>query len=161
MAVIPFSTPANISTYDRERPGLGEQLAWKVHAELLKTGQIPIVEILNRQDWPGKKEEFFSGNFGAIAFARDADYDFVFIGRLEPIRNTDTLEISTKLIETDSGITVWYGKSSAYTNRRTIQQAASALWIEDRRPDLIYSDILIDELSRCIVRGALEEQPTP
>src|SRR4051812_36516187 len=79
MAIIPFSVPANISADNSERPGLGNELAWKIHAQLLATGQIPIVEVLNRQDWPNKKEEFFTGNFGAIAMAREAGYDLLMV----------------------------------------------------------------------------------
>ena len=56
VGVIPFSVPANVAAHSNELPGLGNQLAWMVKDELLARGTMPIVEVLNRQDWPGKKE---------------------------------------------------------------------------------------------------------
>ena len=160
MGVIPFSVPANVAAYNTERPGWGSALAWKTQANLLRSAQLPIVEILNRQDWPGKKEEFFTGNFGAIANAREAGYDLALVGYLEPMRSMDSLTAYAKVIETDSGITLYYGKSMVNTYKPEVQSLQESLGLEDRNPSLSYSEDLADELADCIVKSILEEQPT-
>ncbi|MCB0340129.1 MAG: hypothetical protein KDD53_11020, partial [Bdellovibrionales bacterium] len=115
MAVIPFSVPANLSGYSDEHPSVGSKLAWKIHSLLLTTGRVPIVEVFNRQDWPGKKEEFFVGNFGAISNALEAEYDLVLIGYVEPLSTSHGMTIYSKVIDVDGGITVFYGRIDANT----------------------------------------------
>lgn len=158
LAVIPFSAPANISGFSSERPGLGNELAWKVRAELLASGQVPIVEILNRQDWPGKKEEFFMGNFGAIAVAREAGYDLVLVGHIHTPEALDRLKASTKLIEVESGITVWYGDTEVKTYAPELQSARAALWLDERRPAMLYLPRMVNRLSQCIVQAITSEE---
>ena len=34
LAIIPFSAPANLSGEDSETPGIGNELAWRLHQEL-------------------------------------------------------------------------------------------------------------------------------
>ena len=80
LGVLPFISPANLATRDDARPGLGTQIAWAVQRELLASDTFPIVQMLAREDWPGRKEEFFAGNFGSLAFARDAGFDLIMIG---------------------------------------------------------------------------------
>lgn len=160
MAIIPFSTPANL-TVPRNTAGLNNDLAWKVHAEFLTRNKIPIVEVFNREDWPGKREEFFTGNFGAISTSREAGYDLVMVGYLENTSSLDTMAAYTKLIEVESGITVWYGKTVASTSRPLLQTIESRMWLDNTRPDLLYTEPLIEELAHCIVEGiAHEEEPS-
>jgi hypothetical protein len=161
MAIIPFVTPANLAQRDNELPGLGNQLAWSVQRELLSTEVFPVVELLNRQDWPGKKEEFFTGNFGAISYSRDAGYDLVLIGYLEPQSRLDTWTIHTKLIEVDSGITLWYGTSQVSTMRKDMLEVSSTLGLTNRRPDLLYTDALLGEAAACIARDMLKDPNAP
>jgi hypothetical protein len=156
-AVIPFSVPANLSAYDAERPGLGNELAWKVQAELLHSGGLPIVEVLNRQDWPGKKEEFFTGNFGAIAQAREAGYDLLLVGYLESIRSADSLAVYTKLIESESGMTIWYGRTEISTIEPDEQRLRSFFRVEDRRPSALYLAPMVDRLSQCLAQAITSE----
>ncbi len=157
MAVIPFSVPANISYRDTERPGWGSMLAWSVQAEMLRTGIVPIVEVLNREDWPGKKEEFHTGNFGAIEMARDAGYDLVLVGYISPPRSQERITASVKIIDVDSGITVWYGDVQAVTWEKDMDWVSSTLMIDDRTPSRKYSNAMFDELSRCIAAEASRE----
>lgn len=156
LAVIPFTVPANL-TAKRNTPGLQNELAWKVHQELASKNRLPIVEVFNRQDWPQKAEEFFTGNFGAISFSREAGYDLVLVGYLENFKSLDTMVAHTKIIEVESGMTVWYGKTTAHSRRPDFNQIESRLWLEDKRPDLIYSGPLVDDLARCIVNGVTSE----
>lgn len=161
LAVIPYSTPANLSAQDVENQGMGNDLAWQVHAKLLSTGLVPIVEVFNRPDWPRKKEEFFTGNFGAIDMARQAGYDLVLVGNIEPLNSLESLTARSKLIEVESGVTVWYGTTTANTIRDDMNSLASRIWLDTRRPDLVHSDPLTHKLARCIVEAMAATEPVP
>jgi len=158
MAIIPFAVPANIAAYDNENPGVGNALAWKIQAGILQSEQIPIAEVLNRQDWPGKKEEFFTGNFGSIGLAREAGYDLVLVGYVEGIADLSTMVAFSKIIETESGMTLWYSKTTAQVSgkKRTDRILAHAR-MGERRPDILYTTELIDDLAECIVRDSMSE----
>lgn len=158
LAIIPFSVPANLSGYNNELPGTGDQLAWKIHNEWLQNATVPIVEILNRQDWPRKKEEFFTGNFGAIAMAREAGYDLVQVGLVENLRSTDALTVHSKIIEVESGITVWYATSTVVTRRPELQSAAAMTGLLDRHPSRLYTPEMIDEAAVCLIKSATSEE---
>ncbi|MBN8549306.1 MAG: hypothetical protein J0M12_08335 [Deltaproteobacteria bacterium] len=157
MAVIPFSVPANLAGKNAEIPGLGNELAWKVQEDFIGTEVFPIVEILNRQDWPGKKAEFFTGNFGAIAAARDAGYDLVFVGMLDTITSVDILGATTKLIETESGTTLWFGQTTVKSNSRAINRSLDQALLTKRNPSIIETNQLKDGLAACIVRGVVDD----
>lgn len=150
MAVIPFDAPANLAGKDNELPGIGNRLSWGVQRELLGTEVFPTVEVLNRQDWPGKKEEFFTGNFGALSFARAADYDLVLVGAIEPITRVDEYVVHTKIIDVESGITLWYGTSRVVSNRADMLAVSSSLGLTDERPDLIPTNPLLQQAAECI-----------
>lgn len=155
--VIPFVVPANLAARSAQQPGLGNQLAWSVHRELLESGVFPILEVLNREDWPRKTEEFFTGNFGALAYARDAGYDLIVVGSLEPLARVDTWKIHTKIIEVASGITLWYGTTTAYTSRADMLEVSSTLGLTDRRPDLLYSQAIREKIASCIAYDMLHD----
>lgn len=157
VAVIPFTTPANLTPRDNVAPTMGNTMAWLVQSEFLRTETFPIVEVLNRQDWPGKKDEFFTGNFGAISSARDAGYDLALVGWIEPITRLDTLTVSTKLFDLDSGITLWYGRTGVVTNRKDMEAVGAFFGLNDERPDLLYSNTLVERAARCIVNDVLNE----
>jgi hypothetical protein len=150
VGVIPFDVPANLSARSAQMPGLGNQLAWAVQRNLLATEVFPIIEIFNREDWPRKKEQFFTGNFGALQIARDAGYDIVLVGYLEPITRIDTWIVHTKVIEVDSGTTIWYGSSKVYTNRADMLEVSSFVGLTDRRPDQLWNDKLLETVAQCI-----------
>ena len=161
VAIIPFSVPANLASMGNERPGLGNELAWQVHAKLLRSGELPVVEVFNRQDWPGKKEEFFTGNFGALALAREANYDLVLVGYLDDIHDLGEMAVFGKLIEVESGITVWYGKSAVETLDPDFQHQGPWWWADKRRPDKLQRVGLTQDLAACFTRNLLSEQPIP
>jgi len=157
VAVIPFTTPANISAYSNELPGVGNLLAQQVQAEFLRLQAFPIIEVLNRQDWPGKKEEFFTGNFGALTYARDAGYDLALVGFVENVSNMDSLTVHTKLIETESGLTLWYGKTTSTTNRPDFNGFESFFFVADNIPNRPYSHELIEKNARCISEDMIKD----
>ncbi len=152
VGVIPFSVPANLANRGDQMPGLDNQFAWELQRKLLATELFPIIEGLDRQDWPGKKEEFFSGNFGALAYARDAGYDMIVVGYMEPLHRLDTWTIHTKVIEVAGGTTLWFGTSTAYTTRHDMLEVSSTLGMTDRRPDLQYVDALLETITSCVSR---------
>jgi len=153
LGVVPYAVPANLSFRSTQDPGLGFDLAREIQSELLPTGTVPIVEVFNRTDWPAKNEEFFTGSFGAIALARDAGYDLVMTGYVEPLRSLDTMAAYTKIIEVESGITVYYGKSIVTTRRPEWDDMRASLWFGKEVPNQHYIPDLVTGLSRCIVHG--------
>jgi hypothetical protein len=150
LGVVPFDTPANLAYRDDENPGIGNRIAWGVQQALLATEVFPIVEPLNRQDWPRKKEEFFAGNFGALAAARAAGYDLLLLGNIEPITRIDEYIIHSKVLDVESGITLWHGTSQVVSSRADMLAVSSSLGLTDERPDLVPTDSLIREAAECI-----------
>lgn len=161
LAIVPASVPANMSSFTNEQPGVGNELAWKIHQAVLSHHQIPIVEVLNRQEWPGKKEEFFTGNFGAIQFARDAGYDFVLVTRVEPQRSLDSATAYTKVIDVESGTTIYYGTSTASTLRDDYNDWTAPLGLSKRDPSLVYTNQIFDALAKCIAKDVMAEKTNP
>ncbi len=158
LGVIPFSVQENLAPNGPERPGIGNEIAWKLQANLLHSGDIPIVELFNRQDWPGKKEEFFTGNFGAISIAREAGFDLLLVGYLEPLTSLDSMTAYVKIIEAESGMTLYYGKTKVTTYQTELQHARGMLLLEDYRPPTVYGEILTTRLAQCIADSILNQE---
>ncbi|MEZ4753593.1 MAG: hypothetical protein R3A13_04685 [Bdellovibrionota bacterium] len=161
LAIIPFSAPATIAGSSNEMPGVGDYLVRDVHAEMLRTGEVPIVEIFNRKDWPGKKEEFFAGNYGALQMARDANYDLVMVGYVEQMQSLDSMTVHTRIMEADSGISIWYGQSTVNSSRRSNNELKSDFYIEKWTPNDISTKDITHKLARCVVEGVMESEPVP
>ena len=159
MAIIPFAVPANLAGESDELPGLGLQVAWKIQSRFMKSGEVPIVEVLNRPDWPGKKDEFFSGSFGAISMARQAGYDLLMVGYLEPINSANTFKSYTRVIDTESGITIWSGETEAKTKKNQLHNLKSTFWLEDKVPSTVYYRDMIDKLAVCIEHDVTTDPP--
>jgi hypothetical protein len=106
--------------------------------------------VLNRQDWPRKKEEFFTGNFGALSAARAAGYDLVLVGNVEPITRVDEYIVHSKVLDVESGITLWYGTSRVVTDRPDLLAVSSSLGLTDERPDFVHTDPLIKKAGECV-----------
>lgn len=157
MAIIPFSVPANLAG-GFGRIGYHEQLAHSLHQELLRCSDLPIVEIFNRQDWPGKSQEYYTGNFGALAQAREAGYDLVMVGVVESLLPNRGLTISSKVIDVDGGITLWYGRTVIDHYTPDFRHVANVLELTERRPDLMYIQSMTDEAVRCTVRELVGPQ---
>ena len=161
MAIIPFSVPANLTGFNDDRPSFGNRLAWMLQSEMLSTGIVPIVEVMNREDWPSKKAEFFTGNFVAIDMARDAGYDLAMVGFLNPISDLERISAEVKIIDVESGVTVWYGSVTAITWQQDMQKSAAYVGLEARKPNLIYSKEIFTRLARCIAEEATSDRVIP
>jgi hypothetical protein len=161
LAVVPFSVPANLASTGSEFPGVGNTLASKVQADLLASGAVPMVEVLNRVDWPGKKDEFFTGNFGALSLAREAGYDLVLVGFLERMTKLSVMSAHTKLIDVESGVTIWYGQSTVdnlsphYQRGQPWWLLGTFWWHGREEPSNLELEPLQKDLARCIVQGVL------
>ncbi len=161
VGILPFSVPANLSGQSDEVPGLGNEIAWRVKEQLLSTGILPIVEVLSRHAWPGRRAEFHTGNFEAIEMARHAGYDLVFLGNIERLSSLDSLTAQGKLVETESGMTVWSGTSTASTNRHNRESIRPHAFFIKREPNKVYTRLLADELAMCIRKNMMSEEVMP
>ncbi len=112
IGILPFSVPANLTATQAFPEGLPLEIARTLQAQLLDFEELPIVEVLPREDWPGKRDEFSTGNHSAITMARNAGFDFVIVGMLEPLQSLNSATINSKIIDTDNGVTLWYGRIS-------------------------------------------------
>jgi hypothetical protein len=157
MAIIPFSPPANLAYRGPEVPGLGNLLASQIHSELVAANQVPIVELFNRQDWPGKKDEFSTGNFGAIRASRDAGYDLVLVGKMLPMQALDSISVEYKLIEVEAGITLWYGVTTARTFAQGVDRELSNFGMGSEVPANLGTNELASEAARCIAKELSSE----
>lgn len=160
LAVLPTSVPANLSSFRNDHPNMGNELAWRLRNELVKNEAAPIIEVLNRYDWPGKKDEFFVGNHQALAVARQAGYDLVLVSYLEPMRSFDEMVMYSKLMETDAGITVWNGRTSVTRSDSLYEKTRSWLDLQKRLPGSTQFEPMIEHLVRCSVKGILSDEPT-
>jgi hypothetical protein len=161
LAIIPFSVRANVTAQSNELPGVESELTALFHAELLRKNLVPIVEVLNRQDWPGKKEEFYTGNHGAISFARDAGYDLVMVGMVEGFRSLDSITIDTKIIETESGITLWFGRTTASSSRRELNHMGDSFWMDTYKPANLPWAAISEKVVRCTVHDLGKDRIMP
>jgi len=151
VGVIPFITQANLTDrYDGFR-GFGSQLAFEVQQQLLATEVFPIVQMLAQEDWPGRKQEFFSGNYGSLDFAKAAGINFIVIGYVDWPARLDKWVIHSKLIDVQTGTTLWYGTSTVTTNRPDMMEVSSTLGLTDRRPDIINMTEIRNTAAQCIV----------
>lgn len=152
MAIIPFSTPVNFAWQNSQHQGMGKELAWRFQSEFLTQGSLPIVEVFNREDWPGKRDEFWTGNFGSIAQAREAGYDLVFVGNVDPMRGINNLTIHSKIIDVDAGITIWSGTTNVRTEKPTINRSRLGdLFGPEHQPSQLYIDDMITLAAACTI----------
>lgn len=111
IAVMPFDVPVNFSPVFDPNLRFGLNLAQNFQQNMLAQNQKMIIEIFDRAEWPGKGHDFATGNFVALRQARDAGYDFLLVGTLDKTVDSNLTVIHTKLIDTDSSTTIWYGTS--------------------------------------------------
>ena len=161
MAIIPFDVPESFAPPGNESAHFGRELARRFMTEFHRSGAVPIIELFNRDRWPGKREEFYAGNYTAIEYARSAGYDLVMVGSLEDLRNDEDLDLNTKIIDTSNNVTIWAGRTRAFSFDRRVRRTLSATQMFDDRPDLFAFPQRVDKLASCTVIGVLYgvEQP--
>ncbi len=161
LAVIPFDVPETFAPPGNESQHFGREIARKVQAQLYKSGEITIIELFNQDRWPGKREEFFTGNHRALQLAADAGYDLVLVGQMEDLRSDQELNIYTKLIDTSNGITIWSARSTVYSYQRPLLKVLSDTRIFKDRPDLYAYHERIEEFAHCTTQAILKDKPVP
>lgn len=151
IAIIPFEVPVNFSPAMNPRLRLGHDLANGFQRYILQTGEQVIVELFDRGDYPGKRMDFSTGNFIALKQARDAGYDFIFIGYMDDIKNDLVLKVHTKLIDTENSTTVWYGTTDVMSRSRPARGLLDFLsrGIYPDRDDLFEFPERLDALEQC------------
>ncbi len=127
IAVIPFEVPVNFSPAMNPRLRLGHDLASGFQRYILQTTDQLIVEVFDRGEYPGKKMDFSTGNYIALKQARDAGYDFIFIGYMDEIKNDVTLRVQTKLVDTGNNTTVWFGTTEVMSRSRPTRSLLDTL----------------------------------
>jgi hypothetical protein len=150
LGIIPFAAPANFTYSPSQRLSLTHLLSQRLHGELLSSGEIPIAEVMTREDWPGKREEFFTGNYSALRLARDASYDLVLVGIIEELSSLNSLTVSYKLIEVDAGVTVTYAQTSVEGDPGSYNQISSFTGLERFEPNHLQLNKLVEPLAKCI-----------
>ena len=163
IAVIPFEVPVNFSPAMNPRFRLGHDLANGFQRYILQTGEQVIVELFDRGDYPGKKMDFSTGNFIALQQARDAGYDFIFIGYMDDIKNDLILKVHTKLIDTENSTTIWYGTTDVMSRARPARGLLDFLsrGIYPDRDDLFEIPERIDMLEQCTTTRVFTIPPIP
>jgi len=161
LGIFPFDVPETFSPTINDQRNYGRELARDTQLELNASGDVPIVELFDRDRWPGKRADFFKGNYEAVEIARSAGYDFVLIGYLEDLKNDSTMELFTKLIDTQNQVTVWSSKTETESLTRGLRKDLSDLRVANNRPDLFDFPARTKELVRCTVDGLLNDDPIP
>ena len=153
IAVIPFDVPESFASSVDRPDDYGYQLAELFQRELLKKAEGGIVEVFGRDRWPGKKEEFFRGNYTAIQLAAHAGYDLVIVGYMQEIRNESDLSFFTKVIDTESGVTVWFAETMVYSKARSRRRLLSTLTygVYKYQPELFAFPSLSELFTQCTV----------
>jgi len=157
LGVIPFSVPANLTGFGN-RANLGNELAWRMHAHLVRSEATPIVEIFPREDWPGKQDEFFRGNFGALAHGREAGYDLILVGLVDQLHSLEEMTAHMKIIDVESGVTVFYGSATAHHEMPSLNNPLYLLGVSAPRPDLLQTKAIVDSLSECMAFEVLKDE---
>ncbi len=164
MAVVPFDVPVTFAQPGNEVADYGRELARRFQAEMFRTGEFGIVELFDRDRWPGKRDDFFGGNYQAIKLARDAGYDLVVLGFLETPTNAEELSLNVKIIDTDNQMTIWYGKTDVYARARSQQTFLAnlaGLGLATERPDIFHFSERTDDLVYCSVSYILKSEQVP
>ncbi len=161
LAIVPFNVPESFAPSGNQTRHFGRDIALSFYQEIVGSGELGIVELFNRDRWPGKRAEFNTGNYYAIESARNAGYDMVLVGYLEDIVNETDLTLLTKLIDTSNGVTLWYGRTVTYSSARPIRRSLAEYsfgFVRDR-PDAFAFKERVEEMARCTVDSILYGEP--
>lgn len=160
-AVIPFDVPESFALPGNDSEYFGRTLARKLVMELHRSAVLPIVELFNRDRWPGKREEYFTGNYRAIEQARNAGYDLVVLGYMENIQNDNSFTILTKVIDTSNQVTIWSASTEAYSLDRSWRRSLAWFPLYDDQPNKFQFPEKIDTFAQCTVSGILTAEEVP
>ncbi len=152
LGIIPFDVQESFAPAGDDSLHFGRRLARLFRQEIQATGEMPITELFNIDRWPGKRDEFFAGNYRAIQLGREAGYHFVMVGYLEDIVDASSLRLYTKIVDTENGITVWSGRTTVSTNVRWWREELSRTRVIQDRPDMFRFQERSEMLAECTVK---------
>jgi TolB-like protein len=158
LGIFPFKTQENITSSNASRQGWGKELAMKLQGKLLEFGTFPIIEVVNRDTWENYREEFSSGNYRALSMARELGYDLLLVGDAKVLHYPNKVAADVKLIETESGITVWYGNIEADNYRKDLRAAGTAFGLFQRDPSINDMPHLSEKLAKCTAGALMQVQ---
>jgi len=158
VGIIPFTVPANLTSTTTSTTGLGHELAWEIHQTLLQKQGQAIFEILNREDWPGKREEFYNGNFGGISQAYAAGYTYIIVGHLQPLTSLSKASLLIKVINVASHKSVSYIEVKRSIPHFHPSTRPPSFLDDGYEPSSYYPKKLFQPLARCAATYLWEGQ---
>lgn len=161
LAVIPFDVPESFARPGDDTHHFGRRLAKNFQEELLQRGLPNIVELFNRENWPGKRDDFFSGNYQSIEYARNAGYDLVLLGHMQDIRDDDQMVVYTKVIDVANSVSIWSAKTTVFSRQRGINRELDMVVKGVRQPELFPFTEQASELARCTVEEIAHGETVP
>lgn len=147
LGIFPFSVPANFTAKSLDRLDFGIVIAQKLQPYLLSSNLFTTVELLDYPEWSGKKQEFFANNLQAIEIARNIGLDFVVLGYLSPQNHIEQMTVYSKIIDVNTGITVYYGETTAFNEYLKERKSLKAALTTQYQP----SDFRIDDLTQTLM----------
>lgn len=160
LAIVPFGVPANLSGWGAESRGLGFQIGMALQGKMLETELAPISELFERR-LANQKLEFFKGNHEVIDVARQANFDLVLVGLMDELRSNNTISAYSKLIDTSSGITLWYGRTTSRVSETGHEFNLRKLNVFDRVDYTHDWGRMVEELTSCIAHDMTFEEFEP
>lgn len=156
--ILPFETQEQFAYHGPESDRVGWMLARKIQTQILGTGAIPIVEFYQYGNWPGKKNDFFNGNYIAQEFARNAGYDLLIVGYLEPIVHKDQLVLHTKAIDPATSVTLWNARATVSSYMQGINDSLARARLDTQQREMFYFPEKFEELTQCTTRSLTSEE---
>jgi len=159
--ILPFVVPENFAQPGADVPNVGRELAVEFAAQFRGAGAIPVVEMYNVDRWPGRREDFATGNYQALQLARNAGFDFLVVGYLEDLKGDDFFNIQVKLIDVSNNITLHHSLLRAYSRDRLWSREFGRSWFVQEHPNNYSFPEIIDESARCGVEAMMSDEQTP
>jgi len=161
IAVLPFEVPETFAYHTGTAGSYGAELANRVKAELVRSEEPYIVEYFSEAKWVGKKEDFFDGNYAALNVARNAGYDLIVLGYLTDITPQGLLELQTKIIDTNTAVTIFWARTALDSSPTVFSRAMMDFgYIPQNDSNLRISE-RSEELVRCTTRSILTSEGIP
>ncbi|MGI6680965.1 MAG: hypothetical protein ACOX3T_05760 [Bdellovibrionota bacterium] len=148
LGIFPFSVPANFSSYSVDRADYGTLLAQELQPTLLSLDVFSTAELLDYNDWSNKKQEFFSNNIKAIEIGKNLGLDFIVVGAMSPNNFVDKMTVYSKIIDVNTGITIFYGETTGINEKFENKNFLNANFNSKSDP----SDLMLDRLTNTTMR---------
>ncbi|MCC6933994.1 MAG: hypothetical protein IT292_12220 [Deltaproteobacteria bacterium] len=152
---MPFWVEESFASGIGKSSDLGNDLARIFQRELIRSKEIPVVEIFFRDRWPGRRGDFNEGNYQALMLARNAGYDLVLLGRLLPITDPSVLITDTKVVDVLTGVTLWSGQTTHTSYRREQRELLGKTPFFKNRPEIFDFSERVTELAECTVHEGI------